>query len=72
MKIIRSLALTLTIYGFLGWLYIALNQAAHPESLSWPLTHLLPYPREDTAGVLSFFVSMISFFIWNLLRGDAK
>lgn len=67
-KILEPLCLTLFIYGLLGWLYIVLNSAVHPESLSWPLTHFLPYPREDTAGVVAFVVSMLSFFAWNIVR----
>ena len=71
MKIIRSLSLTFFVFGFLGWVYIVLNSLVHMETLSWPLTHFLPYPREDTAGVISFVVSGISFFVWNLVR-DTK
>jgi hypothetical protein len=69
-KIYESLFLTLSIYGLLGWLYIVLNSAVHPESLSWPLTHFLPYPREDTAGIVSFIVSFLSFFGWNITRNN--
>jgi hypothetical protein len=68
MKLIRSLSLTLFVFGLLGWLYIASNAVFHPESLSWPLTHFLPYPREDTAGIVSFFVSFVSFFVWNYTK----
>jgi hypothetical protein len=69
-KIIRSLSLTLFVFGLLGWLYIVLNSAVHAETLSLPLTHLLPFPREDTAGIISFILSAISFFIWNLTNKD--
>jgi hypothetical protein len=72
MKILRSLFLTLFIFGLLGWLYIVLNSAVHPETLSWGLTHFAPYPREDTAGIISFFISMLSFFAWNLIREDGR
>jgi len=68
MKIIRSLALTLFVFGLAGFIYIAGNAWFHMKTLSRQLTHFLPYPREDTAGIISFFVSMISFFIWNLVR----
>ena len=70
MKILRSASLTLFIFGLLGWLYIVLNSAVHQETLQMPLTHFLPYPREDTAGIVSFFVSMFSFFIWHLIEDD--
>ncbi|MEK7623510.1 MAG: hypothetical protein AAB408_02460 [Patescibacteria group bacterium] len=68
MKILRSLTLTLFVFGLLGWLYIVLNSAVHMETLKLPLTHFLPYPREDTAGIISFFVSMVAFFFWNLIK----
>lgn len=63
----KALSLTLAVYGLVGFLYIAGNAWFHPESLSWPLTHFLPYPREDTSGIVSFFVSLISFFVYRLL-----
>ncbi len=68
MKILKSLSLTLFVFGFAGWLYIVLNSEIHPYTLSLPLTHFLPYPREDTFGVLCFLVSGISFFVWNVLK----
>lgn len=68
LKIARAASLTLFVFGFLGWAYVALIAIVHPQTLSWQLTHFFPYPREDTFGALSFIVSMISFFTWNLLR----
>lgn len=68
MKILRSLFLTLFVFGFLGWIYIAINAEVHPTTLAMSLTHFLPYPREDTFGAFSFLVSMVSFFIWNLIK----
>ena len=68
MNILRSLFLTLFVFGLLGWLYIVLNSEIHMYTLAMPLTHFLPYPREDTSGEISFVVSMVSFFFWNLLR----
>lgn len=68
MKILKSLFLTLFVFGFAGWFYIVLNTEFHMQTLSMPLTHFLPYPREDTFGAICFLVSMISFFIWNVLR----
>ena len=68
MKILKSFFLTLFVFGLLGWIYIAVNAATHPWTLDMPLTHFLPYPREDTFGIGCFLVSMVSFFIWNILR----
>jgi hypothetical protein len=66
-KILRAVTLTGAIYGFAGWFYIAENAAFHPNTLSLPLTHLLPYPREDTFGAFCFAVSIICCFTYLLL-----
>jgi len=42
----------------------------HPETLTIQLTHFAPWPREDTFGVVSFAVSFVSFFIWNLIKDN--
>jgi hypothetical protein len=70
MKIIRALSFTLFVFGFAGWLYIVMNSYVHPYTLSMQLTHFLPYPREDTSGEISFVISFISFFVWNLVRKE--
>ena len=64
----KAISLTLFVYGLLGALYIVANAEIHPDTLALPLTHLLPFPREDTFGIISAAVSMVSFFFWNLLR----
>lgn len=69
-KFFTSLFFTLFVFGFAGWAYIAMNAVFHPQSLSWPLTHLAPYPREDTFGIVCFAVSMVSFFLWNLIKDN--
>ena len=53
---------TLALYGFAGWVYIALVALVHPNTLGMQLTHFAKLPHEDTFGV-----SMVSFFIYNLL-----
>lgn len=68
MKIIKSLSLTLFIFGFAGWVYICLVALVHPETLTIQLTHFAKWPREDTFGEVCYVVSFISFFVWNLLR----
>lgn len=67
-RIVKAGSLTLFVHTFAGWAYIAGNAMFHPESLSWPLTHLLSWPREDTFGIICFAVSILSFFVWNLIR----
>lgn len=67
-KIIRALSLTLFLFGLIGWIYIAANAVVHPESLSWQLTHLTPWIREDTFGIICFGISFVSFFVWNMTK----
>lgn len=69
-KILKSLFLTLSVFGVLGWAYIAMNAIFHPWTLGLPLTHFLDFPREDTFGALCFGVAFISFFIWNLIKDE--
>jgi hypothetical protein len=70
MKIIEAVSLTLFVFGLLGWLYIVVVALVHPETLPLQLTHFALWPREDTFGEISFVVSFISFFIWNLVREE--
>jgi hypothetical protein len=71
-KFFRLLSLTLCVYGFAGWVYIVLNSEIHMQTLGMPLTHFWKYPHEDTFGAICFAVSLISFFVWNLLRQEHK
>jgi hypothetical protein len=68
MKFLRALSLTSFTFGLLGWLYIVANSEVHPMTLPMPLTHFASWPREDTFGAVCFAVSLISFFVWNLIR----
>jgi hypothetical protein len=61
---------TLALYGFAGWTYIALVALVHPYTLRLQLTHLAKFPHEDTFGEICFAVSVVSFFIYNLLRSS--
>lgn len=72
MKIIKALSFTLFVFGLAGWIYIAGNAWFHPRTLPLQLTHFLPYPREDTFGAICFAVSLIAFFVWNLIRYTEK
>lgn len=65
---------TLALYGFAGWVYIALVALVHPDTLGLQLTHFVTFPHEDTFGELCFAVSLVSFFSYNLLhfpKGEA-
>lgn len=70
MKIIRAASLTLFVFGFAGWVYIAVIAWVHPETLPLQLTHLTPWIREDTFGIICFAVSFIAFFTWNLVKDN--
>lgn len=59
---------TLALYGFAGWVYIALVALVHPRTLGLQLTHFVKFPHEDTFGETCFVVSLVSFFIYDLLR----
>ena len=72
MKILKSLTLTGFVFGFAGWVYTVISYTFHRETLTWQLTHLTPWIREDTFGIVSFAVSFVSFFLWNLVREEKK
>jgi len=67
-KLTRSISLTLFVHSFAGWFYIAENAVFHPETLPLRLTHLAPWPREDTFGIACFAISIISLFVWDRSR----
>jgi hypothetical protein len=70
--VIRAFAFTCFFFGFAGWWYIAQNAVHHPETLRLPLTHLMPWPREDTFGIVCFAVSFVSLFVYMLTRGTDR
>jgi len=67
-KIIKAASFTIFIYSLLGGLYILAVALVHPQTLSIQLSHLTPWIREDTFGIISWIVSFFSFLIWNLVR----
>lgn len=69
-KIVLALSFTVFVFGFAGWVYIAQNAVHHPETLALPLTHLLPFPREDTFGIACFLLSFLALFTYRYLRED--
>jgi len=68
LKMLRALSFSVFVFGFAGWFYIAQNAVHHPETLALPLTHLAPFPREDTFGIACFGLSFISLFVHMYLR----
>lgn len=71
-RIIVALSFTVFVFGFAGWIYIAQNAVYHPETLALPLTHFVPFPREDTFGVICFALSFIALFVYMYLREDKR
>lgn len=71
-KAFQSLTLTGFVFGFAGWFYIAENAVFHPITLHMQLTHFYKYPHEDTFGAVCFLVSIVSFFVYNLIKGTPK
>jgi len=69
-KAFRALSLGVAIYGMAGWVYVALCSLTAPDTLQLPLTHLTPWLREDTAGVIAFVLSFAGFIAYRLSRSD--
>lgn len=47
---------------------MGLSALVAPATLALPLTHLMPWLREDTSGVLSFIVSFLGFVSYRISR----
>jgi hypothetical protein len=67
-KTIERLLLSIAIYSALGGLYIIGTALVHPATLPIQLSHLTPWIREDTFGMLCWLTSFISFTAWNIIR----
>jgi hypothetical protein len=67
-RFVQASALTLAIYGFAAWVYVALSAIVAPETLHLPLTHFTNWPRQDTFGAASFAVSLVAFWTYLLVR----
>ena len=68
----RSLLLSLLIFGFMGRVCIVGNSFGHPKTMSQPLSHLILWIRELTFGIVCFLVSFLSFFIWTFTRRTSE
>jgi hypothetical protein len=67
-RTVNACALTIAIYGFAAWVYVAANALITPWALHLPLTHLARWPRTDTFGAISFAASFVAFLIYALTR----
>lgn len=68
MNIYQALLKTIWLYSLGGGLYICVNAWVHPESLEWQVTHLTPWLREDTFGIICFAASASAFFLLQLVK----
>jgi hypothetical protein len=66
-ELISALSLGATIYGLLLWVYVAICGIVVPATLSLPLTHLIPFLREDTSGDFGFAVSAVGFIVYRFI-----
>jgi hypothetical protein len=71
-KFFQTLTLTGFVFGFAGWVYIVINSEVHPWTLHWQLTHFAEWPHEDTFGAMCFAVSIVCFFVYNLIKDDRR
>lgn len=72
MRIFNALALTLAVYGFASWVYVAAVALVLPETLPLQLTHFASWPRTDTFGELSFAISFVAFIAYRLTRNHSN
>jgi hypothetical protein len=62
--LVDAFSLGLAIYGLMQWVYVAICAIVVPETLPLPLTHLIPFLREDTSGFLGFAISFVGFVVY--------
>ena len=69
-RFFNAFALALTVYGFAGWLYVAVVSLIIPQALPMRLTHLANWPRTDTFGAFCFAISFVAFIAYLLTRSQ--
>jgi hypothetical protein len=67
-RIFAAFSISIAIYGMAEWLYVAICSLVIPDVLPLPLTHLLPFLREDTSGMISFALSFFGFAMYRILK----
>jgi hypothetical protein len=66
--LVDSLLLTVALYAFAGWVYIAIVAFTQPQTLGMRLTHFSNEPHEDTFGELCFLISFCATSARHVLR----
>jgi hypothetical protein len=69
-RYVNAVALATAVYGFAAWVYVACVALILPRTLPMQLTHLLPWPRTDTSGEISFVASWVAFVVYRLTRPE--
>ena len=67
--LLRTVALTMFVFGLLMWLYVVAIQITHPAWLAEEFSHLNFPPlnwRLDEVGMLAFAVAAVGFFVWQV------
>jgi hypothetical protein len=67
-RLAEAVALAIAIYGLAAWIYVAVAAIVVPHTLHLPLWHFTSWPREDTAGAISFGASFVAFVTYRILR----
>jgi hypothetical protein len=67
-KVATRLLMTVALYGFIGWAYIAGNAISHAQTLYIQLSHLTKWPREGDFGLACFIVSAVAYFALQLVK----
>jgi hypothetical protein len=70
-NLLRTVTLTMFLYGLLVWVYVIVIRLVHPLWLSEPFSHIQFPPfdwRLDEVGMLAFAVSAVGFFIWQIAK----
>jgi len=57
--VIKAISFTVFFFTLLVWLYIASSAIVNPETIT---------VRENTLAIICFVISLVSFFIWNLVK----
>jgi hypothetical protein len=72
MKFVEAFLCTVWLYGLMGGVYICVNAWVHPQTLPLQLTHLTPWIREDTFGMVCFTCSALAFFGLEMVKKPGR
>lgn len=65
-RVLVALLELVALYALLGWIYVALSAAFHPDRLVDAVVHWLPL-RKDTFGVVCFAASAAAYLLLDVL-----